>query len=124
MAEKNYSQLVQLHQEFAATQGLRILAFPCNQFGNQEPGTEEDIKRYAAGFGVKFDMFSKIDVNGSLAHPLYKYLKKQLPGNLGSFIKWNYTKFLCDVSGIPIKRYSPATPPLDIVPDLLPLLGL
>jgi glutathione peroxidase-family protein len=121
LAEKNYTQLVQLHREFSETRGLRILAFPCNQFANQEPGTEEEIKQYAAGYGVEFDMFSKINVNGSNAHPLYKYLKKKQTGNLGSFIKWNYTKFLCDRNGIPVKRYGPNTSPLDIVGDMLPL---
>lgn len=102
--------------------GLRILAFPCNQFGNQEPDSEEVIKKFAAGYNVKFDMFSKINVNGENALPLYKYLKSQLKGTLGSFIKWNFAKFLCNRDGKPVKRYSPTTAPLDIVPDIEALL--
>ncbi len=87
----------------------------------QEPGTAEEIKAFAAGYGVEFDMFAKIDVNGSGAHPLYKFLKSRLKGSLGSFIKWNFSKFLCDVNGVPVKRYMPSTAPLDIVPDILEL---
>lgn len=78
---------------------------------------------FAAGYGVEFDMFGKIDVNGSGAHSLYKFLKSRLRGSLGSFIKWNFTKFLCDANGVPIKRYMPNTAPLDIGPDILELCG-
>lgn len=92
--------------------GLVILGFPCNQFANQEPGDEKSI---AAGcvmnYGVTFPMFSKIDVNGINAHPIYKYLKKEMGGVLGSNIKWNFTKFLLDESGNPVKRYAPTTKP-------------
>ena len=92
MAAKNYTQLVELHREFAESRGLRILAFPCNQFAKQEPGSPEDIKRYAAGYGAEFDMFAKVEVNGQRALPLYKFLKATLKGSLGNFIKWNYAK--------------------------------
>lgn len=88
----------------------------------QEPGTAEEIKAFAAGYGVEFDMFGKIDVNGSDTHPLYKFLKSRLRGSLGSFIKWNFSKFLCDTNGVPVKRYMPNTAPMDIVPDILELL--
>lgn len=87
----------------------------------QEPGTAEEIKAYAAGYGVEFDIFGKIDVNGSGAHPLYKFLKSRVKGSLGSFIKWNYEKFLCDVNGVPVKRYLPSTSPLDLVSDIMAL---
>jgi glutathione peroxidase-family protein len=83
-----------LHREYAARQGLRILAFPCNQFGKQEPGTATEIKQFAASFGAEFDMFDKIDVNGSHAHPLYRFLKSRVHKGLGSFIKWNFEKVL------------------------------
>lgn len=112
---------MELHRSYAESHGLRILAFPCNQFGKQEPGTEEEIKAYAAGYGVEFDMFSKIEVNGSGALPLYKFLKSRIRGSLGSFIKWNYAKFLCDADGVPVKRYLPITSPSDIAPDIVAL---
>jgi glutathione peroxidase-family protein len=107
-----------LHREYAARQGLRILAFPCNQFGKQEPGTATEIKQFAASFGAEFDMFDKIDVNGSHAHPLYRFLKSRVHKGLGSFIKWNFEKFICNADGIPVSRYYPTTPPLDLLPDL------
>ena len=95
--------------------GLVILGFPCNQFGNQEPGDEESI---AAGcvvnYGVTFPMFSKVDVNGKNAHPLFKYLKKELGGTFNKRIKWNFTKFLIDSNGKPIKRFAPITKPKKI----------
>lgn len=123
MAPRNYQQLVDLHNSFAASHGLRILAFPCNQFGGQEPGSEADIKLFADGYGVEFDMFSKINVNGSSAHPLYKFLKARLKGTFGNFIKWNFTKFLCDQDGTPVKRFAPTDDPLTIVPYMKPLWG-
>lgn len=92
--------------------GLVILGFPCNQFANQEPGDEKSISEGCViNYGVTFQMFSKIDVNGNDAHPIYKYLKKELSGFLGSRIKWNFTKFLIDSTGKPIKRFSPITKP-------------
>lgn len=98
--------------------GLRILGFPCNQFGKQEPGTNAEIKEFAIAHGAKFDLFSKIDVNGNTAHPLYKFLKKAQGGTFGDSIKWNFTKFLCNKKGIPVKRYSPTTDPLSTVKDI------
>ena len=98
--------------------GLRILAFPCNQFGGQEPGTNEQIKEFATARGAKYDLFSKIDVNGNDAHPLFKYLKSQQGGILGNSIKWNFSKFLCSRSGIPVKRYGPTTEPLSCIKDI------
>jgi len=92
--------------------GLVILGFPCNQFANQEPGDEKSISEGCLlNYGVTFPMFSKIDVNGTDAHPLYKYLKSALPGFLGSRIKWNFTKFLIDTEGKPVKRFAPSTEP-------------
>ncbi|KAB0391029.1 hypothetical protein E2I00_006598, partial [Balaenoptera physalus] len=97
---------VDLHARFAE-RGLRILAFPCNQFGKQEPGSNAEIKEFAAGYNVKFDMFSKICVNGDDAHPLWKWMKVQPKGRgmLGNAIKWNFTKFLIDKNGCVVKRY-------------------
>ncbi len=94
-------------------QGLVILGFPCNQFGNQEPGTAEDIKEFCQmNYGVSFPMFAKIDVNGSDAHPIFKYLKTELSGLLGGKIKWNFTKFVIDKTGKPVKRFAPTTEPI------------
>lgn len=92
--------------------GLVILGFPCNQFGNQEQGDEKSIEEGCViNYGVTFPMFSKIEVNGSDAHPIFKYLKKELSGFLGGRIKWNFTKFLIDNNGIPKKRFAPITKP-------------
>jgi len=92
--------------------GLVILGFPCNQFANQEPGDEKSITEGCLlNYGVTFPMFSKIDVNGTDAHPLYKYLKSALPGFLSKRIKWNFTKFLIDSEGKPVKRFAPSTEP-------------
>lgn len=115
--KKNYYQLQDLHSRYAE-KGLRILAFPCNQFGGQEPGSEEEIKEFVKAYDVEFDMFSKIDVNGSNAHPLYVFLKNAKHGTLTNNIKWNFTKFLCDKHGVPVKRYSPTVSPLDLIKDI------
>lgn len=89
-----------------------ILGFPCNQFANQEPGDEKSIAEGCVlNYGVTFPMFEKIDVNGKNAHPIYKYLKKELKGTFGSKIKWNFTKFLIDKNGKPVKRFSSSTKP-------------
>jgi Glutathione peroxidase len=89
-----------------------ILGFPCNQFANQEPGDEKSISEGCLlNYGVTFPMFSKVDVNGDNAHEIYKYLKKELSGFLGGKIKWNFTKFLIDSNGKPVKRFSPLTKP-------------
>lgn len=95
--------------------GFVILGFPCNQFGNQEPGDEQSISENCQiNYGVSFPMFSKIEVNGTNAHPLYKYLKKELKGTLGNKIKWNFTKFLIGSEGKPLKRFAPTTKPESI----------
>lgn len=89
-----------------------ILGFPCNQFANQEPGDEKSISEGCLlNYGVSFPMFSKIDVNGKEAHEIYKYLKNELKGTFGNEIKWNFTKFIIDKEGKPLKRFSPFTKP-------------
>ncbi|PHZ59863.1 glutathione peroxidase [Photobacterium leiognathi] len=105
-------------------QGLVILGFPCNQFGGQEPGTEAEIAQSClVNYGVTFPMFSKVDVKGAQADPLFTYLVKALPGVLGANIKWNFTKFLIAPDGTPVKRYAPTTKPLDIEADIVKLLA-
>jgi len=106
-----------------AEKGLEILAFPCNQFGKQEPGTNEEIKAFVAKKGATFKLFDKVDVNGKNTHPLFLFLRKELKGTLGSSIKWNFTKFLCDRSGKPVKRYGPPTKPLSFEQDIAGLLA-
>uniref|UniRef100_T1IH16 Glutathione peroxidase n=1 Tax=Strigamia maritima TaxID=126957 RepID=T1IH16_STRMM len=111
MTKKQYPQLQDLYEKYGESKGLRILAFPCNQFGNQEPWPEAEIKEFLKQFNVSFDLFSKIKVNGDEAHPLFKYLKHKQGGTLGDFIKWNFTKFLIDKQGQPVKRYAPTVEP-------------
>lgn len=96
--------------------GFVVLGFPCNQFGAQEPGGAEEITQFCqANYGVSFPMFSKIDVNGDGAHPLWKHLKHEAPGALGTEgIKWNFTKFLVDRSGKVVDRFAPTTKPEDL----------
>lgn len=110
-----------MHEDLYA-RGLRILAFPCNQFGKQEPGTAEEIRAFADGYGVQFDMFAKVDVNGPNAHPVFQFLKSRLGDVLGSSIKWNWTKFLVDRDGTPQRRFSPPTNPLSLRPAIEALL--
>lgn len=104
-------------------QGFEILAFPCNQFGRQEPKTNAEIKQFALTKGATFPIFEKIYVNGKKAHPLYNFLRAKIGGIMGSSIKWNFTKFLCDRDGIPIERYAPPTKPYDFKKDILELLN-
>ena len=101
-----YKDLQQMYLDFN-NKGLEVLAFPCNQFGKQEPGNHQEIQEFCElNYGVSFQMFEKIDVNGANASPLYDYLKNSAPGLLGSkSIKWNFTKFLVDRSGAVIKRF-------------------
>lgn len=100
-------------------EGLVVLGFPSNQFAKQDPGTNEEILEFCqVNYGVTFPMFSKIEVNGKNAHPLYKYLKSALPGSLGKRIKWNFTKFLISSDGKPLKRYGPTVKPEDIENDI------
>jgi len=104
--------------------GLEVLAFPCNQFKQQESGNNEEIQQFCdLQFNIKFPLFSKIDVNGDNTHPLFSYLKQQAPGILGSkSIKWNFTKFLVNRQGQVIKRYAPRTKPESIITDIEKLL--
>lgn len=103
--------MTELYEKYSE-KGLRILGFPCNQFGGQEPGTEAEIKEFAAGYNATWDFASKIDVNGDGAHPLWKYLKSKKSGSVGAFIKWNFTKFLVDKQGQVVERYGPTTDPM------------
>lgn len=106
-----YTGLEELYQKYKE-KGLVVLGFPCNQFGNQEPGDEKTISEGCLiNYGVTFPMFAKVDVNGDDAHPIFKYLKKELPGFFGGKVKWNFTKFLIDATGKPIKRFGPTTKP-------------
>ncbi|XP_060526837.1 uncharacterized protein LOC132702302 [Cylas formicarius] len=118
LTEKNYAQLNELYEKYADTKGLRILAFPCNQFAGQEPGTDAEILEFANKKNVKFDMFSKINVNGDDAHPLWKYLKHKQGGTLVDAIKWNFTKFIVDKNGQVVERHGPNTDPLELIPSL------
>uniref|UniRef100_A0A3Q2ZTV5 Glutathione peroxidase n=1 Tax=Kryptolebias marmoratus TaxID=37003 RepID=A0A3Q2ZTV5_KRYMA len=119
----NYSQLAKMHAEYAE-RGLRILAFPSNQLGRQEPHNEDQIKQFTQFFDVRFDMFSKINVNGENAHPLWKWLKEQPKGkgSFGNGIKWNFTKFLINRDGQVVKRYGPLSDPIVMEKDLLKYL--
>ena len=117
-----YEGLEKLYSTYK-DKGLVILGFPCNQFAGQEPGSAEEISKFCTlKYGVTFPMFSKIEVNGKDADPLYKYLKKALPGTITNEIKWNFTKFLLDKTGKPIKRYAPTIKPEDITADIEKLL--
>ncbi len=113
-----YEGLEKLYEEYE-DQGLVILGFPCDQFGHQEPGTEEEIGEFCQlNYGVKFPMFAKVDVNGSDAHPLYQWLRSQKGGVLGDKIKWNFTKFLIDPDGNVVDRYASITKPEKLVGDI------
>lgn len=117
-----YQGLEKLQQQFGE-QGFTVLAFPCNQFGKQESGSDEEIKGFCdLNFNISFPLFAKIDVNGRDEHPLYAWLKQQKPGILGRNIKWNFTKFLVDKQGQVVKRYAPTTKPEQIVDDIKKLL--
>lgn len=117
-----YKGLEALYKEYV-DRGLVVLGFPCDQFGHQEPGDDEDIASFCElNFGVTFPLFSKVEVNGSDAHPLYKWLKKEKSGLGPSAIKWNFTKFLIDTEGNVVKRYGSATKPEDIADDIEALL--
>jgi glutathione peroxidase len=119
-----FAGLEQLHQQFG-TQGLAVLGFPCNQFGSQDPGSNEEIGAFCQrNYGVSFQMMEKIKVNGDDAHPLYQWLTAEAPGILGSKgIKWNFTKFLVGKDGRVIKRYAPQDAPKKIAQDIEAALG-
>ncbi|GAC32040.1 glutathione peroxidase [Paraglaciecola polaris] len=118
-----YSGLQTLQDKFNA-KGFEVLAFPCDQFGHQEPDDDEQIAQFCANkFATSFPLFAKVEVNGINAHPLFMYLKKHAPGVFGTTrIKWNFTKFLVDNQGNVIKRYSPKTKPAQIEGDISALL--
>lgn len=119
-----FEGLEQLYQDYQS-KGLIILGFPCNQFAHQDPLTNEEIGGFCQrNYGVSFQMFAKVDVNGSTAHPLYQYLTTEAKGILGSQkIKWNFTKFLINQEGKVIKRYAPLIKPEKIAKDIQKLLS-
>ena len=117
-----YKGLQELYAKYK-DRGFAVLAFPCDQFGHQEPGNDDEIKSFCeTNYGVDFPLFSKIEVNGDNAHPVYRFLKSEKGGLLGDAIKWNFTKFLVDKQGKVIERYAPTTPPERIGADIEKLL--
>jgi glutathione peroxidase len=119
-----YKGLEKVYDQFK-DKGVEVLGFPCNQFGGQEPGNEEQIGAFCEkNFGVTFPLFAKIDVNGDATHPLFAHLKKEAPGILGTqAIKWNFTKFLVRKDGRVFKRYAPNTTPEELLGDIETLLA-
>ncbi len=118
-----YEGLEAIYREYA-DKGLVVLGFPCDQFGHQEPGDEAQIQKFCqTKYGVTFPLFAKIEVNGTNAHPLYRWLKEQKPGVLGTEgIKWNFTKFLVDRNGYVAHRYAPTEKPSEIAQDFASVL--
>jgi glutathione peroxidase len=117
-----YTELEQLYKKYKE-KGLEILAFPCDQFAHQEPGTDAEIQSFCkVNYGVTFPVFSKIKVNGKDAHPLFVYLRSQKKNVFGNAIKWNFTKFLFDRNGNYVARYEPAIKPLEIENEIIELL--
>ena len=110
-----YTGLEALHRTYA-DKGLVVLGFPCNQFGEQEPGPEQEISAFCrVNYDVTFPIFSKVEVNGRAAHPLYKWLKRKAPGLLRvQLVPWNFTKFLIDRNGEKVKRFAPNTEPAEL----------
>jgi glutathione peroxidase len=119
-----YQGLEAVYQQFR-DKGVEVLGFPCNQFGKQEPGSADEIGAFCEkNYSVTFPLFAKIDVNGSDAHPLFKHLKQQAPGLMGTeAIKWNFTKFLVKKDGTVYKRYAPQTEPKALMQDIEKLLA-
>lgn len=119
-----FEGLEELYEKFK-DQGVEVLGFPCNQFGKQDPGSNDEIQEFCQlNYGVSFPMFGKVEVNGSGADPLFKHLKQEAPGTLGTQgIKWNFTKFLVDADGKVVKRYAPTVKPKDIEKDIEKLLA-
>ena len=120
-----YKGLEEVYKQFS-DKGVVVLGFPCNQFGGQEKGSEAEIGAFCEkNYGVTFPLFSKVDVNGDDAHPLFKQLKKDAPGLLGTeAIKWNFTKFLVGKDGTVFKRYAPSTAPAELTGDIEKLLSV
>lgn len=118
-----YEGLEELYQTYK-DRGLVVLGFPSNQFGNQEPGEESEIAEFCQlNYGVTFPMFAKVDVNGSAAHPLWKWLRSEKGTILGHSIKWNFTKFLVGKDGHVVKRFSPTDEPKELAPSIEKLLA-
>jgi len=119
-----FGGLEELHEQFGP-KGLVVLGFPCNQFGAQDPGNNDEIASFCqVNYGVSFPMMSKIDVNGPAAHPLFQWLTREAPGLLGSTgIKWNFTKFLVGKDGQVIRRYAPQDPPASLAKDVAAALA-
>ncbi|KAL5208611.1 hypothetical protein ABZP36_033046 [Zizania latifolia] len=123
LTNSNYTELSQLYEKYKG-QGFEILAFPCNQFGGQEPGTNEEIVQFACTrFKAEYPIFDKVDVNGDNTAPIYKFLKSSKGSLFGDNIKWNFSKFLVDKEGRVMERYAPTTSPLSIEKDIKKLLG-
>ena len=118
-----YTELQALYESWHE-KGLEILAFPCNQFGQQEPGSDAEIQQFCQlNYGLTFPVMAKIEVNGENAHPLYQYLRSQQKGLLSDKIQWNFTKFLIDQNGTVIKRYEPKVTPQEIGREIEMLLS-
>jgi glutathione peroxidase len=118
-----YAGLQELHEKYADS-GLVVIGFPCDQFAHQEPGSDAEIAEFCSlNYGVSFTITKKVDVNGSNAHPIFKYLKKHSGSFFGSAIKWNFTKFLVSPDGKTIKRYAPTLLPGAIDSDISKMLG-
>ncbi|XP_072975553.1 probable glutathione peroxidase 5 [Typha angustifolia] len=121
--DRNYTELTELYNKYKG-KDFEILAFPCNQFLRQEPGTDQEIKEFACTrFKAEYPIFQKVRVNGPNTAPVYKFLKTSKPGFLGSRIKWNFTKFLVGKEGEVIARYGTSTAPLSIEKDIKKALG-
>lgn len=118
-----YNGLQDLYNQYSK-QGFEVLGYPCNQFGSQEPGSNQEIEKFCKiNYAVTFPLFSKIEVNGPSAHPLFKFLASSKPGLLGTkVIKWNFTKFLINRNGEPVRRYSSKTTPEEMSSEILKLL--
>ena len=117
MTDTNYKELVSVDGRFGPDD-FTVLAFPCNQFGSQEPGDAPEILSFVQKYDATFPMFEKVDVNGANTHPLFKFLKSKKPELLGSDIKWNFAKFLIGRDGEVLERYPPTTSPESIAPDI------
>lgn len=118
-----FKELEMLHQKYK-DKGLVIIGFPCNQFLNQEPINDQEMQNVCElNFGVTFQLMEKCDVNGSNTHPVFKYLKSELGGLFASRIKWNFTKFLIDRNGYPVKRFAPLVKPKNMELDILKILA-
>ncbi|XP_020090839.1 probable phospholipid hydroperoxide glutathione peroxidase [Ananas comosus] len=123
LTSSNYTELSHLYEKYKS-QGFEILAFPCNQFGGQEPGSNSEIKQFACTrFKAEFPIFDKVDVNGPNTAPIYQFLKSSAGGFLGDLIKWNFEKFLVDKNGKVVERYPPTTSPFQIERDIQKLLA-